>query len=81
MINKVILKVAEQASGTRKHQPPVWQFFDYELVDFANLIIKNCIAEIAMVSIQNFENEDIQWAVERSIINIKNRFGLNEQSN
>ncbi len=42
MMNERIRLLAEQAMGTRKHVPPVWQFYDIELEKFAELIVKEC---------------------------------------
>jgi len=37
-MNEQIKLLAEEAMGTRKHVPPVWQFFDHELEKFVELI-------------------------------------------
>jgi len=41
-MNPKIKELAEKAAGTKKHVPPVWQFFDDELEKFAELIVKEC---------------------------------------
>ena len=41
---------------------------------FAELIAQDCISQIALIGVSNFENDDIMWAVERSIEIIKERF-------
>jgi hypothetical protein len=43
---------------------------------FAELIVKDCISEIAMIGVTNSENEDVAWAVDTAIRNIKSRFGV-----
>jgi hypothetical protein len=48
-VNNRIKELAEQSMGTRKHIPPVWQFFDDELQKFAELIIREC-ADIASIN-------------------------------
>ena len=45
---------------------------------FAELIIKKCISQIALIGISNFENEDISWAVETAIDKIQDHFGDKE---
>lgn len=45
-MNERIRELAEQAAGTRKHVPPVWQFFDDELEKFAQLIVRECADRI-----------------------------------
>lgn len=42
-MNERIKALAEQALGTRKYVPAVWQFYDNELKNFAELIVKECI--------------------------------------
>ena len=46
----------------------------YDLEKFAELIAQDCISQIALIGVSNFENDDIMWAVERSIEIIKERF-------
>ena len=41
-MNLVIKKLAEEAEGTKKHFPGVWQFYDDELKKFAELIVQEC---------------------------------------
>ena len=41
-MNERIKELAEQAEGTKKHVPAVWQFYDYELEKFAELIVREC---------------------------------------
>jgi len=52
-----------------------------EMREFAELIIQDCMTEIAMVGISNFENDeygDISWTVAKCIEMIKNKFGIKE---
>lgn len=46
------------------------------LEKFAELIIQDCIAQVALLGISNFENDDISWAVDMAIKNIQHRFGI-----
>lgn len=45
---------------------------------FAELIARECIGQIALIGISNFENEDIGWTVDTAIANIKDHFGVEE---
>ena len=48
---------------------------------FTDLIIKECITQIALIGISNFENDehgDIGWTVDKSIEMIKDHFGITE---
>lgn len=49
-MNERIRLLAEQAEGTKKHVPAVWQFYDHELEKFAELIVREC-AEVCMKEI------------------------------
>jgi hypothetical protein len=50
-------------------------FQEYSQI-FAELIVRECISEIALIGVANYENEDITWAVDVAIKNIKNRVGV-----
>lgn len=78
-MNERIKELAEQAEGTKKHVPAVWQFYDHELEKFAELIIQKCISQIALIGISNFENEDISWTVETAIDKIQEHFGVKNE--
>ena len=78
-MNERIRLLAEQAEGTKKHVPAVWQFYDYELEKFAKLIAQDCITEIALIGIGNWENDDIGWTVDLAIKNIREKFGVEDQ--
>lgn len=43
---------------------------------FAELIVQECISQIALIGISNFENDDISWTVDLAILNIKDRLGV-----
>jgi hypothetical protein len=51
-------------------------FFDKQ--KFAELIIQKCISQIALIGVNNFENEDIMWTVETAIASIEEHFGVEE---
>ena len=42
-MNERIRQLAEQAAGTKKYVPPVWQFYDHELEKLVELIVQECI--------------------------------------
>lgn len=50
-----------------------------DLEKFAELIIKKCISQIALIGISNFENEDISWTVETAIDKIQEHFGVKNE--
>ena len=56
--------------------PTVYWESERSAKKFAELIIQDCVTQIALLGTSNFENEDIMWAVERSIESIEERFGI-----
>ena len=55
-----------------------WQGTYFNFEKFAELIVQDCVAQIALIGVTNFENEDIMWTVETAIDIIKSRFGVEE---
>ncbi len=51
---------------------------EIDVEKFAELIIQDCVTQVALLGISNYENEDVMWAVETSIENIKERFGITQ---
>ena len=45
---------------------------------FAELIVRRCIAEVAMMGVVHYDNKDISWAVDLIIGNLKDQFGVEE---
>jgi len=47
---------------------------DDKMVDaekFAQLIVEDCVAQVALLGISNFDNDDITWTTETAIQNIQ----------
>lgn len=70
-MNERIHKLAEE-SGMTQYVAANNKYLE----SFAELIVQDCVAEVAMMGITNFENEDISWAVDVIITNIKSKFGV-----
>ncbi len=46
---------------------------------FTEMVVQDCVAEIALMGVVNYENEDISWACRAIIDSIKSKFGdINE---
>jgi len=46
---------------------------------FTEMVVQDCVAEIALMGVVNYENEDISWACRDIIDSIKSKFGdINE---
>lgn len=39
-------------------------------------VVQDCVSEVALMGVTNFENEDISWACGVIIDGIKNKFGV-----
>ena len=48
------------------------------LEKFAELIVRECISQIALIGVSNFENPDIMWTIETAISSIEKHFGVEE---
>jgi hypothetical protein len=46
MMNERIIELAEQAGSTHKQSLGVYQFYEHELKNFAELIVRECIGKI-----------------------------------
>ena len=73
-MNERIRELAEQAEGTKKHVPAVWQFYDHELVKFAELIVREC----ANVSVRTGALNEADFEGEMIADSIKEYFGSKE---
>ena len=76
-MNERIKELAEQAEFSEKDLHIQGDNFQR----FAELIIQDCLSQIAMIGISNFENDDhgdISWTVGKCIEMIKNRFEIKE---
>jgi hypothetical protein len=71
-MNERIYELAEHAMGTKKHIPPVWQFYDYELEKFAELIIDECCGKLLDMHEKTNGNHNYY---KHAAIQIKNHFG------
>jgi mannitol-1-phosphate/altronate dehydrogenase len=70
MMNERIHKLAEDSGMTQ------YVAADNKYLErFTEMVVQDCVAEVAMMGITNFENQDIAWAVDVIIKNIKNKFG------
>ena len=77
-MNERIKLLAEQAEGTKKHVPAVWQFYDHELEEFARLIVRECVKIVEGVppGYQDYRNQ-IEDAFRRDcLVKIKEHFGV-----
>jgi hypothetical protein len=43
---------------------------------YTEMVVQDCVSEVALMGITNFENEDISWACRAIIDSIKSKFGV-----
>jgi hypothetical protein len=82
-MNERIKKLADDATSYADTLDVADQIILQEIRDreFAELIIQDCLSQIAMIGISNFENDDhgdISWTVSKCIEMIKYRFEIKE---
>ena len=49
---------------------------DAKMIEYGKRIVQDCISQVAMMGVTNWENEDISWAVQVIIKNIREHFGI-----
>ncbi len=74
-MNERIQELAKQAEGTKKHVPAVWQFYDYELEKFAQLIVAKVLDEVAE---RAYYSGDRAWSDELDRRWVELEFGMGE---
>jgi hypothetical protein len=52
-----------------------------QMREFTELIIQKCISQIALIGISNYQNDDVMWATEKAIDNIREHFGMKNETN
>ena len=70
-MNERIHKLAEE-SGMTQYVAANNKYLE----SFAELIVQDCVAEVALMGVTNHENEDISWACRVIIDGIKSKFGV-----
>ena len=77
-MNRIIRNLFIQAGGgVEEENGNLWTYsedLDPEL--FAQLVVRKCISEVAMMGVVQYENEDIAWAVNMIIGNLKETFEI-----
>jgi len=76
-MNERIQELAEQAEFSEKDLHIQGDNFQR----FAELIVQDCLTQVAMIGISNFENDDsgdISWTIGKCIEMIKYRFEIKE---
>ena len=77
-MNPRICELAKQAglqSFYVEYSP--WQV---EFEKFAELVVQDCVTQCAMMGVSNWDNDDISWAVEGCIDNIRSHFGESDEN-
>lgn len=47
-----------------------------DLEKFAELIVQECISQVAMIGVSNSDDPDVVWTADKAIQNIKQHFGI-----
>ena len=80
-MNKRIQEIAEQATKdkwklNRYMGDPVFDGREIDTEKFAELIVQDCISQIAMIGVSNCDDPDVVWTVDKAIQNIREHFGV-----
>ena len=68
--------ISREIRGTNAFDSYMVDKFDSE--KFAELIVRKCISEVAMMGVVHYQNPDISWAVNLIIGNLKETFELDK---
>ena len=79
-MNKRIKELAEHAWEATAVSPDFGHPVSFA-EKFAELIIQKCISQIALIGISNYENDDVMWATEKATENIREHFGMKDETN
>ena len=80
-MNKRIQEIAEQATKdkwklNRYMVDPVFDGREIDTKKFAELIVQDCISQIAMIGVSNCDDPDVVWTIDKAIQNIREHFGV-----
>jgi hypothetical protein len=77
-MNERIREILKQATQYADSLGPIdgAEWCDAEYSKFAELIVQDCVSEVALMGVTNFENEAISWACRVIIDGIKKKFGV-----
>ena len=77
-----IHKLAEQADLYARSDNSSMLFENFQkryTEKLVELVVQDCVSEIALMGVVNYENEDISWSCRDIIDSIKSKFGdINE---
>ena len=74
-MNNRIQELAEQV-GFGWDDKYHWYVGNEQMKKFAELIVQDCISQIAMIGVSNCDDPDVVWTVDKAIQNIKQHFGI-----
>ena len=78
-MNERIKELAQQAEGTKKHIPAVWQFYDRELEKFAELVVRECVNIVAKRKDQAIDDSwNVDEAMSMAEMDLLEHFGVDE---
>lgn len=81
-MNERIKELAEQA-GFTFYKGSIWLSYpdvendfycDEEVKKLTELLVQDCISQIAMIGVSNSDSPDVVWTVDKAIQVIKDRF-------
>lgn len=77
-MNERMLDLALQTGLKKDHASDREYVGDFDWRLFAELIVQDCVSEIALMGVVNFEDENISWCCSQLTHSIKTKFGLTQ---
>ena len=76
-MNTRIRELAEQ-SGAGWDDKYHWYVGNEQMKKFAELIVQDCLLQIAIIGISHYDDIDVEWTVDEATKNIRDHFGVEE---
>lgn len=71
-MNDFFINLANEANGIRKTIPPVWQFFNEEIINLIKLIIQECDNTCLVKIVNNYNINDSIMSLDIKMYGTKN---------
>ena len=74
-MNNRIQELAEQV-GFGWDDKYHWYVGNEQMKRFAELIVQDCVSQVAMIGVSNSDDPDVVWTADKAIQNIREHFGV-----
>jgi hypothetical protein len=76
MMNERVAKLIERSMEPTGVEGIAGSYTELNPEKLVESVVQDCVSEVALMGVTNFENEDISWACRVIIDGIKSKFGV-----